>query len=178
MEPRKKERVGIIKVWSRDILIAGIIVIMLTTFCVQSLRVVGGSMAPTLLNGQIVIINKTAYKFQEPKQGDIIGFYTESVQEKVVKRIVGMPGDMIDYKDGALYINQVPLEYMADEKIRPRGDIDYPYKVPINAYFVVGDNINSSIDSRYERIGCISKDNIIGKISLRVWPIWIKPLLE
>lgn len=164
--------------WIKDILIASLIVIILTQFGFQNLRVVGNSMAPTLLSGQLVIINKIAYQLTQPKPGDIIGFYAPGVKEKVVKRIVGMPGDRIDYKDGTLYVNQKAIQSLTQEKLRKRGDIEYPYQIPQDAYFVLGDNLNSSIDSRYKSIGCITKEQIIGKISLRVWPFWVNPLLD
>lgn len=178
MKPQHIQKVKIIKMWVRDILISVIAVGLLTTFLVQNLRVLGASMAPTLVDGEMVLINKVAYLFSEPEVGDIIGFQSDSIKEKIVKRIVGIPGDIIDYQDGQITVNQVPLNYKNQELTRSRGDIQYPYTVPENAYFVLGDNIDSSIDSRYTLIGSVPKDKIIGRIRLRIWPIWKNPILR
>lgn len=178
MKAKRGKKFKTLHGWIKDILIASLIVIVLTQFGFQNLRVVGSSMTPTLLSGQLVIINKIAYRLTEPKLGDVIGFYTPGIREKVVKRIIGMPGDVIDYKEGILYVNQKAIQNLTQEKLRKRGDIEYPYQVPDNSYFVVGDNLNSSIDSRYKSIGCITKEQIIGKISLRVWPFWVNPLID
>ncbi|MGL6173251.1 MAG: signal peptidase I [Cellulosilyticaceae bacterium] len=178
MKAKREKRLKTLHGWIKDILIASLIVIVLTQFGFQNLKVVGSSMAPTLLSGQLVIINKIAYRLTEPKLGDVIGFYTPGIREKVVKRIIGMPGDVIDYKEGILYVNQKAIQNLTQEKLRKRGDIEYPYQIPNHSYFVVGDNLNSSIDSRYKSIGCITKEQIIGKISLRVWPFWVNPLID
>ncbi|OOB79450.1 MAG: signal peptidase I [Epulopiscium sp. Nuni2H_MBin003] len=139
------------------------IVLFFTTFVVQMLRIAGDSMDPTLVDNQWVIINKIYYNFSEPQIGDVIGFRVPEIDVDIVKRIVAVEGDVIDFVNGGIYINDVP---MADNStlIYNKGDIHYPFTVPTNHYFMLGDNIQSSIDSRYVLIGTITKENIIGKI--------------
>lgn len=162
----------------KDFITAAIVVIIITTFLAQNLRVRGMSMAPILENNHMVIINKVVYKVGEPKKGDIIGFYTGNIKTPVVKRIVGLPGDLIDYINGQLYINGEPINGSGENAMMHRGDIKYPFTVPNDTYFVLGDNYNSSIDSRFNYIGCVPKKNIIGRIDLRIWPFWENPFLN
>lgn len=178
MNRAKKEAYKQLKDWGKDIIIAGVIVGFLTTFFIQNKRVVGNSMSPTLENNQMVIINKIIYRWEEVKQGDIIVFKLPDKNEKIVKRIVGLPGDKIDYNEGILYINDEPMNNKEIYYANDRGDIAYPYSVPEDYYFVVGDNLNHSIDSRYKEIGCVYEDYIIGRIDFRIWPFWNKPLIN
>ncbi|MEF9958387.1 MAG: signal peptidase I [Niameybacter sp.] len=162
----------------KDLTIAVIVVVVMNTFLVQNLKVQGTSMAPLLENNHMVIINKLVYKIGMPKRGDIIGFYTSNVTTPVVKRIIGVPGDLIDYKDGRLYVNGTPINYPTENAMMHRGDIKYPLILAEDAYFVLGDNYNSSIDSRFNYIGCVQRDQMIGRIDLRVWPFWQNPFLK
>ncbi len=144
--------------FSRDITIALLATILFTQFVIQNLQVKGHSMEPTLVDGQIILIDKLYYKFYEPKADDIVGFSVDTLEEKIVKRIVGVEGDVVDYIDGMLYVNGMAVDRMES------GDIQYPFTIPRDNYFVVGDNADNSIDSRYELIGLICNEDIIGKI--------------
>lgn len=164
--------------WGRDLIIALLVVTLITTFFMQNLRVQGTSMAPLLENGHMVIINKVTYLFKGPERGEIIGFHTSNVPNPVVKRIVGMPGDVIDYREGILYVNHTPINPESKNVMMHGGDIKYPFTVPEDTYFVLGDNYNNSIDSRFNYIGCVPRDKIIGRIDIRIWPFWQGPFLK
>ena len=131
------------------------------------MQVSGKSMEPALENGELVVIKKTT----KIKQGDIIGFYYQS--KILVKRVIGTAGDYIDIdEDGNVYVNGEKLdEPYAIKKDLGECDIDFPYQVPDNRYFVMGDHRSTSIDSRSSVIGSIEKDQITGKILLRIWPL-------
>lgn len=160
-----------------DIMIALVIVLIVTNFFVQNMRVIGGSMAPFLNKNDMVIINKVAYVLKEPARNDIIVFKKRGSKEKYVKRVAALPGDRIDYINKMLYINDEPITEV-DVSIRDRGDMEYPTIVPNDCYFVIGDNYNNSVDSRYSMIGYVHKKQIVGEIVLRIWPFWINPLLK
>lgn len=164
--------------WGKDLVIALVVVTFITTFFMQNLRVQGTSMAPLLENNHMVIINKVIYSLKSPQKGEIIGFHTNNVPNPVVKRIVGMPGDLIDYNEGILYVNHTPINPESKNVMMHGGDIKYPFRVPEDTYFVLGDNYNNSIDSRFNYIGCIPKDKIIGRIDIRIWPFWENPFLK
>lgn len=176
MKKAKKETYKQLRDWGKDIIIAALVVGLLTTFFIQNKRVVGNSMDPTLENNQMVIVNKIIYKWLNPKRGDIIVFKLPKKTEKIVKRIIGLPGDKIDYNEGILYVNAMPVNDKEVYYANDRGDIAYPYSVPPNHYFVVGDNLNHSIDSRYKQIGCVDEKYITGRVGLKSWPFWTKSL--
>ncbi|OOB77564.1 MAG: signal peptidase I [Epulopiscium sp. Nuni2H_MBin001] len=146
--------------FAKDVTIAFIATVLFTQFVLQNLQVRGHSMEPTLTDGQTILINKVYYKFNEPQVNDIVGFAVDTVEVKIVKRIIAVEGDVVDYIDGMLYVNEVAFARMDS------GDIQYPFTVPEGRYFVVGDNVDSSIDSRYQLIGVICLEDILGKIVL------------
>ena len=123
-------------------------------------------MTPTFESGQIVIAKNTE-KF-EP--GELIAFYYNN--RVLVKRVVGSPGDWIDIDDkGNVSVNGVVLDepYLTEKSLAP-SDIDFPYQVPENRYFVLGDHRSVSIDSRSSTVGCVSREQLIGKVIFRVYP--------
>lgn len=160
----------------KDLGIACLVVLVITTFFVQNLKVKGNSMYPTLLEGDMVMINKWVYQLDTPKVGDIIGFYTPKIQQPVVKRIIAKEGDVVDYREAMFFVNNRPISEDPSCEIHEQGDLEYPYKVPKDTYFVIGDNYNQSVDSRYHYMGPVEKDKILGRIRYRIWPFWLNPI--
>ena len=141
--------------------------ILIAILVLPILRIYGQSMSETLDNGDIVVSVKTA----DLETGDIVAFYYNNTI--LVKRVIGQSGDWIDIaKDGPVSVNQQELEepYL-DKKAYGEIDIKLPYQVPEGRTFVMGDNREISIDSRTVMIGCISEEQIVGKIIYRVWPL-------
>lgn len=144
-----------------------VLVIFVRMFIVTPVRVDGKSMYSTLNNGDILILNKISNNYN---RFDIV--VIKSGRNKIVKRIIGLPGDKIEYIDNELYINDKKIK---DKSISRTGDFSlmelYGYdKIPDNYYFVMGDNRGNSMDSRDYRIGLIKKSSIIGKTSIRIFP--------
>lgn len=141
--------------------------VLVATLWLPVLKIYGNSMTPTLNNGQIVL----SWKTRELETEDIIAFYYNN--KVLVKRVIAQPGDWVDIDgDGNVYINGTLLEepYLA-EKARGECDIELPYQVPENRYFVMGDHRSTSVDSRSSVVGCIAEDQIVGRLVLCVWPL-------
>ncbi|MCD7745651.1 MAG: signal peptidase I [Lachnospiraceae bacterium] len=149
------------------LVIVAAVAVLLATLFLPVLQVSGTSMEPTLSDGDIILLVKTR-KFET---GDLIGFYYQN--KLLLKRVIGGPGDYIDIDDdGNVTVNGEPIdEPYVTEKSLGETDLTYPYQVPENRYFVMGDNRATSIDSRSSAIGCIEVDQIVGKVILRVWPL-------
>lgn len=131
------------------------------------LQVAGESMEPTLEDGQIIILFKT----DKLETGDLVGFYYQS--KVLLKRVIGHAGDYIDIdEEGNVAVNGEGLEepYVL-EKSLGECDIVLPYQVPDNRVFVMGDHRSTSIDSRSTQVGCVSEEQIIGRVAFRVWPL-------
>ena len=135
-------------------------------------------MAPTMQHGDIVLMNKLIYHFTDPQVGDIVGFYAPTIEKRVVKRIIAVEGDRIDYKNNMLYKNDNPIIENIEYGILDKGDIIYPITIPENTYFVIGDHSNQSIDSRYQLIGLVPSDAVEGRIRLRLLPFGTAPVLK
>ena len=136
------------------------VAILLSAGFFPVLRVVGTSMEPTLNNEQIVV----AFKMADLKQGDVVAFYYNN--KILIKRVIALPGDFVTVdNDGNVYVNDEMLdEPYITEKSYGECDITYPYQVPENKIFVMGDNRETSIDSRSCEIGCVPEELIVGKI--------------
>jgi len=148
------------------LLVVAAISVLIATLFLPVLEIYGNSMAPTLNNGNIVVSVKTS----NLKRGDICCFYYNN--QILVKRVIGKAGDIIVIEEnGDVLVNGEKLKepYVA-EKTGDESDIKYPYTVPENALFVLGDNRATSVDSRNALIGCIAADEIVGKIVFCVWP--------
>lgn len=145
---------------------AAIAALLLTRFLIL-LQVNGSSMMPTLADGEIVILRQT----KEIEKGDIIGFYYGG--KILLKRVTGSAGDEIDIdQEGNVYVNGTVIdEPYVSEKKRGKCDQDFPYQIPEEMVFVLGDNRAVSIDSRMKSIGCVEKGQIVGKVVLRAWPL-------
>ena len=160
-------------IWIRDLIIILIVAFVINQYVFQNAVVSGDSMNPTLEHKNIVFVDKISYRLHEPTPGDIVVFpYKENQSTKYIKRIIALPNDRVDIKSDGIYINSEKLneEYILEPMIS-FGNIDFPLIVPEGEYFVLGDNRNDSIDSRYSDVGFIPKDQLIGKVILRIWPL-------
>ena len=147
--------------------IVAAIAVLISTLILPVLQIEGTSMEPTLSNGDIVLLMKTT-AFEH---GDLCGFTWNN--KLLIKRVIGLPGDWIEIDtDGTIYLNGEKLDEPYVQQLAfGECDLEFPYQVPIEQYFVVGDMRESSIDSRNTLIGCIPKDQIVGKVFFRVWPL-------
>lgn len=128
--------------------------------------VIGVSMEPGLYNGQEILINQLKYKFVNPKRGDVVVFLPNGNQNThyYVKRVVGLPGETIQIRDGKLYINGVLAEESESyDKIADAGIAENEITLGNDEYFIMGDNRNNSEDSRSGNIGAVKRDDITGK---------------
>jgi signal peptidase I len=123
-------------------------------------------MEPALYNGQEVLVNRFIYRLISPHDGDVVVFLPNGNQNShyYVKRIVAEPGDTLVIREGILYINNVPYTETELDKIADAGILENELTLEEDEYFVVGDNINNSEDSRSGNIGPVSRDSIIGKV--------------
>ena len=139
---------------------------LIATLVLPVLQIEGTSMEPTLKGGDIVLLYKTTLF----DRGDICGFAWNN--KILVKRVIGIPGDWIEIDtDGTVYRNGEKLDEPYAEQIAfGECDLDFPFQVPQEQYFMLGDMRESSIDSRNTLIGCIENEQIIGKIFFRIWP--------
>ena len=146
--------------------IVAAVAVLIATLVLPVLQIEGTSMEPTLYNGDIVLLMKTN-RFD---RGDLCGFTWNN--KLLIKRVIGVPGDWIEIDtDGTVYLNGEKLdEPYVEQKALGECDLEFPYQVPQEQYFVIGDMRESSIDSRNTVIGCIPKDQIVGKVFFRVWP--------
>ena len=183
MKNRKK---SVIREWVESIVIAFILAMIIRTFVVQAFKIPTGSMRPTLVEGDIILVNKFIYGakipfigwrlpvLKEPQRGDVVVFvYPQNPKKDFIKRLVGVGGDNIKIKSGTVYVNDRPL-------MDPAFDKRYYYNrgafaeegqqivVPEDSYFVLGDNSASSQDSRYW--GFVPAKNIIGEAMVIYWP--------
>ena len=149
------------------LLVVAAVAVLVTTLFLPILQISGDSMSPTLEHDEIVVLLKTK-KFE---RGDLIGFYYQG--KILLKRVIALPEDEVAMDaDGNVYVNGELLE---EPYVTAKGlgdcDLEFPYKVPGTSYFVLGDRRSNSVDSRNSVIGSISRDDIIGKVFIRVWPL-------
>ena len=180
--------------WVESALVAFIMVMIIRTFIVQAFKIPTGSMEPTLHGdpkyGDHVLVNKYLYSLREPKRGEIVVFRTLNIEgldwkKDYIKRLIGLPGDTIEIKEGRVYVNGQVLDEPSVFKMIHYENIDseygfleagggYGYKgqkfvVPDHHYFVLGDNSAHSFDSR--RWGFVPEENLMGKAMLIYWPL-------
>lgn len=167
--------------WIKAIAIAVIIALLIRNFIFSNYIVRGESMMPTLQDGNRLIVNKLDYSLGKPHRFDVIVFHATSTDD-YVKRVIGLPGDTIQYKNDQLYVNgqKVAESYLKKYKSElPNGQnltenfnlksLTGKSRVPKGKLWVMGDNRRNSEDSRY--FGFIDQHKVVGKVSLRYWPM-------
>ena len=145
---------------------------LIITFVGQRTRVSGHSMEATLHDGDNLIVDKLSYHFREPKRFEIIVFpYRHKENTYYIKRIIGLPGETVQVKDGYVYIDGEKLdENYGLEVMEDAGIAAEPIELGEDEYFVLGDNRNHSSDSRDPSVGNIHRKDIIGRAWVRIWP--------
>lgn len=173
MKERTKSQ---IREWFESIAIALILALIIRTFFVQAFKIPTGSMRPTLIEGDRILVNKIIYKFREPKIGEIIVFkYPNNPKKDFIKRLVAKGGDMVEIKSGNIFLNHRVLDEPAIfKKIYyynkgPYGEEGVAIHIPEDALFVLGDNSSASKDSRFW--GFVPRKNVIGKAFFIYWPL-------
>ena len=159
--------------WVKVFGLAIVLAFVITLFIKPTL-VSGDSMLPTLHENDYLIINKIGYKIGEPKNGDVIVFKSDlekndGTTKDLVKRIIGVAGDKVVIKDGKVYLNDKLLdETYLSEGMDTTGDVDIV--VPEGKLFVLRDNREVSLDSRYEQVGLVDVNDVEGKVLVRLYP--------
>lgn len=176
---RKGERLRKAEDWFRGsadflesiALAVGVVVAIVNPFIIQAFLIPSGSMIPTLQVGDRIMADKFIYYMREPQRGEVIVFrappQADVLQRNFVKRVIGLPGDTVEVKDGKVFVNGKPLEepYIYEPPLYQFG----PYKVPKNHYFVMGDNRNDSSDSHIW--GPLPRNRITGRALFIWWPV-------
>jgi signal peptidase I len=185
-QPENSRTKSAIREWTESIIIAFILAMIIRTFLVQAFRIPTGSMRTTLLENDIILVNKFIYgarvpflnlrlpKVRDPKRGDVIVFiYPNDSKKDFIKRLVGLEGETVEIKNGTIYIDGKPLleppfgnrYYYNDGQFSQEG---YKVTIPKDCYFVLGDNSRHSQDSRYW--GFVPRKNVLGMAILIYWP--------
>ncbi|MFZ4517601.1 MAG: signal peptidase I [Microthrixaceae bacterium] len=162
--------------WIVVVVGAVVVALLVKTFLVQAFRIPSESMDPTLQVGDRVLVNKLSYRLHDVNRGDVVVFTRPAnlpegpdQPDDLIKRVIGLPGDTVQAKDGKVYVNGRPL----DEPYLPDGtttqNLENPVKVPEGEVLVLGDNRSNSADGRV--FGTISEDTIIGRAFVIVWPL-------
>lgn len=179
--------------WVFVVILSVIIALILKAYVFEWVIVDGQSMENTLYNKQVLFINKIGYKYSKPERGDIVIIRIKegnqdyiSVVKKVpavasilpnrdeinyIKRVIGLPGDVIDIIDGYLYVNEVRLDETYIKGVTNDNGCEFPLVVPANSYFVMGDNRENSRDSRQSGVGFIKFEKLKGKATFRISPL-------
>lgn len=146
---------------------------LIITFVGQRTRVSGHSMEATLHDGDNLIVDKLSYRFRDPKRFEIIVFpYRHKENTYYIKRIIGLPGETVQVKDGYVYIDREKLdENYGLEVMEDAGIAAEPIELGEDEYFVLGDNRNHSSDSRDPSVGILHIDELIGRAWIRIWPL-------
>ena len=151
-----------------------IVVLVIALYVVSLQQVVGPSMSPTFESGDVLILDKITKRFSDVNRGDIVSVnYADT--KYLIKRVVGMPGETIEFKNNTLYINNEPYK----ENYLPKGAVTDDFSInslgyniiPEDMYLVLGDNRSNSQDSRDPKVGLIKKEDIIGFVRFQIWPL-------
>lgn len=163
---RRRDYFHILKNTVFSLVVAAAVAVIISVLLFPVLRITGKSMTPSLMPDELVVCRRKS----DYKRGDIIAFYFNN--KILVKRVVALSGDVVEIKDdGTLNVNGYDVdEPYVSEKALGECDIEMPYTVPEQKVFVMGDDRSVSIDSRSEKVGCVSEEEVVGKVIFRLWP--------
>ena len=150
------------------VVVVAAIAVLIATLLLPVMRITGTSMQPGFQPGDILV----GWKTRNLERGDTCMFYFNN--KLIIKRLIGLGGDMIDIdEEGHVAVNgeQLDEESYISEYAFGLCDLDFPYEVPAGSCFVLGDNRDNSTDSRATNFGCISEEEMVGKVLIRVWPL-------
>jgi signal peptidase I len=175
-EPEKQPLQKVENPWVeafKTITLSAVLAFGIRSFVAEARYIPSGSMLPTLQINDRLIIDKISYNFRNPERGDIVVFSptdalkAQNFKDAFIKRLLGLPGDKVEVKEGRVYVNDQPLK---ENYIEEKPNYNFgPVTVPPNQYLVLGDNRNNSYDSHYW--GFVPRDHIIGKAVVRFWPL-------
>ncbi|MBP1757035.1 MAG: hypothetical protein H6Q59_3433 [Firmicutes bacterium] len=160
-------------IWVAEIAAVIFLAYFIVYYALERTNMVGISMETTLTDGDQIIINKFSYRFTDPKRFDVIVFKQSGEEHSYydIKRIVALPGEKLQIKDGVIYINGVAIEEIVNVELMANyGLATEEITLEENEYFVLGDNRNNSEDSRFASVGMIRREEIIGKAFIRTSP--------
>lgn len=158
-----------IREYAESFVIAVALALFIIFFIAQSFLVQGDSMEPSLHDGERLLVDKVTYRFRPPERGEIIVFaYPKDPRRKFIKRVIGVPGDVVEIRNRTLVINGTPIEetYIRGPMYQPYG----PVTVPEGTVWVLGDNRNNSEDSRFPDVGAVPLNHVVGRALLVYWP--------
>jgi signal peptidase I len=169
---------SVFREYAEALVIAVVLALLIRVFVVEAFKIPSGSMIPTLLVGDHLLVNKFLYKFTEPKRGDIIVFkYPDDPSRNFIKRIIAVGGDTVEVRDKVVLVNEKQqqesyIQHISEDiisaKDAPRDNFG-PITVPPNAYFMMGDNRDSSLDSRFWKNRFVNRRAIVGKAFIIYW---------
>ena len=172
---RKKKNKGLAHVLIESglfILLVLLIALLMSRYVVERVTVHNHSMEHTLEEGDSVLIDKISYRFREPKRFDIVVFKQKGLSEELIKRVIGLPFDTVQITEGKIFINGEEIEDIKGlEAPEYAGIAETPVELSVGEYFVIGDNREDSIDSRYKEIGIVTSTRITGRMFMRILPI-------
>ena len=174
MAKKKRSIPQQIFLWVFQIVIVVLFAFVLVYFFGQTRACIGQSMSTTIEGGDAVLLDGLSYKLGNPKRNDVIAFQLNGNREGAssIKRILGVPGETIQIKDGMIYIDgEIYLEKKDYPAMTDAGLAEEPITLGTNQYFVLGDNRNDSIDSREPEVGAVRREDILGRAVFRVWPL-------
>jgi signal peptidase I len=157
--------------WLETIVVALVLALIIRAFFLQVFWIPSGSMEPTLDVNDRIVVNKVIYHFRQPRRMEVVVFRGVTAmggpKKDLIKRLVGLPGETFEVKEGTIYISNSPI---AEKHTMNKDFSDFgPVDIPADSYFVMGDNRPSSADSRFW--GFLPSKNLIGPAFLRIWPL-------
>ena len=172
-QKKTSKKRGAVILWAVEIVVVILLAYVLAVFFGQSRTNIGQSMDVTISGGDKVLLNTLNYDLSDPKRGDVVAFKPggSKSSHSYIKRVIGLPGETIQIKDGMIYINdELYLEQRDYPVINSPGMASEPITLGVDEYFVLGDNRNHSSDSRVASVGVLTRDMLIGRAWVRIYP--------